>query len=749
MIIILVITKTDWGFINVSKHSSWSSFVVSSFLGLGMSSALAQQAEPDPAAAPVAPVATDDASVEMETIVVNGAYTIREKIDMATGLGLSPQETPQSVTVITQQQIQDQGLTNLVDVVSNAVGVSTNEIDDVRNTFYARGFEISNYQVDGVPLAWSLAADSGETLADTALYDRIEVVRGATGLMTGVGDPSASINLVRKHADSAEFSGYAEAGYGSWDQRQVTADVGGGLNASGSIRGRFVGKIAQGNSYQDLLENQDSLLYGVVDADLSDNTLVRVGASYQDNDPTSPTWGALPTWYTDGSHTDLPRSTTTAADWTRWHTMNTNVFANVVHSFGNGWQLIANYNHLKNAQRTHLLYLSGQLDRDTGVEDYAYPYRASGESKQDSFDAQLKGFFNLFERKHEFVLGALHSEQDAHTISYPALAYDSPAGSLYTWDGSYPEPEWGDASVAQDLTTKQDGYYGAMRFSVTDALKLIVGGRLANWDRKGASYGVAENFGDDNVFIPYAGALYDLTPTHRVYASYTEIYKPQNAREVEGSYVDPVTGKSSEIGLKSRFMDDALQTTLSLFLVKQDNLAQAIPGAVVDGTGDQALPEQAYRGAKGAESKGFEAEVVGRPTERLNVSLGYTQFKAEDADGNKINTEAARRMLKLFATWEVPGATLKGLTVGGGVNWQDEIYGTVGPNPVTGDPDRVYQGSYALVQLMARYAVNPNLSFQLNANNITDEKYYSQVNFFSQYRYGDPANYMGTVRYTF
>lgn len=726
-----------------------------------MSPALAQQAKTDP---PAAPAATEDAPVEMETIVVNGSYTIREKIDMATGLGLAPQETPQSVTVITQQQIQDQDLTNLVDVVSNAVGVSTNEVDDVRNTFYARGFEISNYQVDGVPLAWSLAADSGETLADTALYDRIEVVRGATGLMTGVGDPSASINLVRKHADSAEFAGYADAGYGSWDQRQVITDVGGGLNASGSIRGRFVGKLAQGNSYMDLLESKDSLAYGVVDADITENTLLRIGASYQDNDPTSPTWGALPTWFSDGAKTDLPRSQTTAADWTRWHTMNTNVFANLVHSFSNGWQLIGNYNHLKNSQRTHLLYLSGTVDRDTGVEQYAYPYRASGESKQDSFDAQLKGFFNLFERKHEFVLGVLHSEQDAHTISYPALApYASPAGSLYTWDGSYAEPEWGDSFVAQDLTTTQDGYYGAMRFSVTDALKLIVGGRLASWDRKGESYGVAENFGDDNVFIPYAGALYDLTPTHRVYASYTEIYKPQNSRESSGSYVDPVTGQASEIGLKSRFMDDALQTTLSLFLVKQDNLAQALTGGsdcirlngdpngmcVVSGTEGNAMPEQAYRGAKGAESKGFEAEVVGRPTERLNVSLGYTQFKAEDADGNKVNTEAARRLLKLFVTYELPGAALKGLTVGGGVNWQDEIYGTVGPNPVTGDPDRVYQGSYALVQLMARYAVNPNLSFQLNANNLTDEKYYSQVNFFSQYRYGDPANYSGTVRYTF
>lgn len=724
------------------KHFSLlPAFVVTSACGLAMSPVWAQQAEPAKA---------DEASGEIETIVVNGAYTIKEKIDMATGLGLSPQETPQSVTVVTQQQIQDQGLTNLVDVISNAVGVSTNEVDDVRNTFYARGFEISNYQVDGVPLAWSLAADSGETLTDTALYERIEIVRGATGLMTGAGDPSASINLVRKHADSAEFSGYTEAGYGSWDRRQVTADVGGGLNASGSIRGRFVGKYSQGNSYMDLLESKGSVLYGVVDADITDNTLLRVGTSYQDNDPTSPTWGALPTWFSDGTRTDWPRSTTTAVDWTRWHTMNTNAFANLVHSFSNGWQLIGNYNYLKNAQRTRLLYVSGTVDKDTGVAAAAYPYRATGTAEQNSFDTQLKGFFNLFERRHEFVVGALHSEQDVKTSSYDRPAdfdYGMTAGSLYTWNGdSYPEPEWGAASVAQDATIKQDGFYGAARFAVTDALKLVLGGRLASWDRKGVDYGVAQDFGDHGVFIPYAGALYDLTSAHRVYASYTEIYKPQNARDTSGSYLDPLTGKSSEIGLKSRFLDDALQTTFSLFLVQQDNLAQA--DGIVGGTESQPLPETAYRAAKGTESKGFEVEVVGRPTERLNVSLGYTQFKAEDAAGAKVNTDAPRRLFKLFLSYEVPGDALKGLTVGGGIKWQDEIFGAA-QNPVSGSPDRIRQDRYALVALMARYSVNEQLSFQLNANNLTDEKYYSQVNFYDQYRYGDPRNFMGTVRYNF
>ena len=100
--------------------------------------------------------------------------------------------------------------------MKNAVGVSSNELDNVRSTFRARGFEVSNYQIDGVPLAWSLAGDSSETVADVAIYERVEFVRGATGLLTGAGDPSASINLVRKHADSKELTGYVNLAAGSW-----------------------------------------------------------------------------------------------------------------------------------------------------------------------------------------------------------------------------------------------------------------------------------------------------------------------------------------------------------------------------------------------------------------------------------------------------------------------------------------------------------------------------------------------------
>ena len=203
-------------------HPRNSNLLARAIASLALTPALAVAAETNP-------------STGLEEVVVTGSYLIREDMDMATGLGLTPQETPQSVSVMTAQRIQDQQLQTVTQVVQNAVGVSTDDIDDVRHTYYSRGFEVKNYQLDGVPLAWSLAGDSGETIADTIIYERVEFVRGATGLMTGAGEPSASINLVRKGAHSTDFTGYVDAGTGRWSNNQLSADVATGKIASSPL----------------------------------------------------------------------------------------------------------------------------------------------------------------------------------------------------------------------------------------------------------------------------------------------------------------------------------------------------------------------------------------------------------------------------------------------------------------------------------------------------------------------------------
>lgn len=680
------------------------------------------------------------ATTDSEDIVVTGKYTIDEQIDTATGLGLTIRETPQSVTVITSQRIIDQSLDSVADVAANTPGVNVQQVDDVRNTLNARGFEINNYQYDGVPVPTTLAGSQGETMVDSSIYERIEVVRGATGLLTGAGDPSASINLVRKHANKTQLGGYLNVSYGSWDNYKAEADVGGALNADGSIRARVVGKYKQGDSNVDFYENEKIVLYGVVEADIGENTLVRVGASHQEGNPKGSTWGALPAFFSDNGPTNWSRSKSPAADWTFWDTENQNAFVTLQHEFGNGWEVVANYNWTRNAETTQILYLSGTVDRATGeLSNPAFPYSDDGDSVQNSFDIQVKGKYGLFGREHEFTFGAIHSKQKLETTSYSALAFPA-VTDFYNWNG-IPNPGFSPVGVlGADIETEQTGYFAATRLNVTDKLKLIAGARLASYEQTGITFGTVLNAKEDNQFIPYAGALYDLTDNHRVYASYTEIFLPQNARDFTGATLDPIVGKSYEVGLKSAFFNEALQTSLAVFRIEQDNLAQLDPlGRLIPGV---TPPTVASIAAEGATSEGVEFEIVGEPVQGWNVSLGIAAFKAEDATGLKVNSDFPRETIKLFTTYEFEGGTLNGLTVGGGVNWSSKAYSPA----LLGT---IEQDSFALVSLMSRYKFTDQLSVQANIENVTDEKYFSQVGFFDQYRYGSPRNFEISLNYAF
>jgi outer membrane receptor for ferric coprogen and ferric-rhodotorulic acid len=690
--------------------------------------------------APILGAQAQSSTDTLEEVVVESTYTTDDQLDTATGLGLSISETPQSVSVMTFERIADQNLRSLSDVVYNAPGISAKERDSARHSFSARGFDIDNYQVDGVPMEWSSGGDAGETESDTALYERVEVVRGATGLLTGAGNPSASINLVRKHADMDALRGFATLGFGRWDQRNAMVDVGAPLGFDGRLRGRIVLNHEDGDSFTDLLGNTKSVGYAVIEGDVTQRTLLRAGASYQDNDPQASTWGGLPSWYDDGSRTNWPRSKTIGARWTQWASTNRNYFATALHQINDRWDLRIDYNNARNDAELNLLYLFGSPNRETGLGLGASPYRSDTSREQYSIGARLSGTFDLFGREHEVIVGYSFVEQTYVSDSREVLEAAG-IGNFNIWDGDYPEPTYGAAVVDIDAQTKQRGLYAATRLSVTDALKFVTGGRLATWKETGLSYGEPIAYGDSDVFIPYAGALYDINETHRVYGSYTEIFKPQDALDINRRQLDPVVGAAYELGLKSAFFAGGLHTTIAVFRIEQDNLAQStgelIPGTIFE----------AARAIQGTTSEGFEIEIVGRPLPGWETSFSFTSFTAKDAEDLDVNTQQPRRLLKLFTTYQFLDR-LPALTIGGGVNWEHDSYALT-VNPVTADPQRLTQDAYLLVNLMARYEFSESLSAQLNIDNLLDEKYYGQIGFYDQLSFGEPRNYNVGFSYRF
>lgn len=695
--------------------------------------------------APAAQASDEDAPPEdkaqVEALVVYGRGATANTA--ATGLALTPRETPQSLSVITLEQIEDQAAFRVTDVLAYTTGISVKAVDRGRNMLSARGFEINNFQLDGVPFE---SGNIGLEETSTAIYERVEVVRGATGLLQGAGEPSASINLVRKHADAREFSGELSLEAGSWNHFSGTADVTAPFTKDGAVRGRFVAQVYDEDGFIDLEHSKGFTLYGVVDADLSDATRLSVGASHQRDERSGVLWGQLPYWYTNGERTHWPRSQTSAAKWNQWDTTEQSAFVTLEHAFSSRWSVRGDVSYHRQDEDSKLLWMWGDLDAQTGLGMSAWPYWYNATPEQWNVGLALKGKYDLFGREHELIVGAMYNRLSTGWSNQDPVGAVPDAGDFRAWDGSYPEPEWGERYGMSDKgTTKQSAVYAATRLQLLDQLKLIAGGRLSNWtrDEEVAVYTpTAFTLKESNVFTPYVGLIYDLNDTLSAYVSYTSIFDPQNYKDRDGRYLDPLEGDNYEAGLKADLMDGALRASAAVFRVEQNNFPVVDDGYLVPGTIDPA-----YRAAQGTVSKGYELEVAGKILPAWDISVGWSQFTAKDGDGVAVQAHHPRRVLRLSTKYDLSNA-LDRFSVGGSLRWESRPPQT-GVNPGTGATEPVGQPAYVLVNLLGQFDVTDRTSVQLNINNVFDKTYYSNNAWFAGFVYGEPRNARLTLRHAF
>jgi len=641
-----------------------------------------------------------------EGIVVTG-YGRSDQPTTATGLHLTPIETPQTISVITRQQIDDQALISINDALDFAVGISKKDIDRGRSAISARGFEVQNFQLDGAPFA-NGNVGFGET--STAIYQRVDLVRGAAGLMHGAGDPSAVVNLIRKHADADAFSGQVSLEAASWNRFAGTVDVQSPLDAAGTVRVRAVAQAYRQDGFVDREEKKGLVLYGVVDADLGPRTKLSVGASYQRDDRDGVMWAQLPYWYTDGTRTRWPRSKTTGTDWGFWNTTEISGFATLTHDLGGKWSIRGDLGYHKGLEESRLLWLDGMPNRVTGV----------------------------------LAVGAMVNRLTDGWSNRDPVAMD-PIADFNHWDGTLAQPAWGPRYVSSRGSTTQAALFATTRIGLVGPLKLIGGGRLSYFRRNEEAAGTspAYRLTYKGVLTPYAGLVLDITHNLSAYASYTKIFKPQgNVRDRNGRLLNPLEGKNYEAGLKALLLGGKLLATAAVYRIEQDNLAVPDPGQFVPGTSNPA-----YRGATGTVAKGYELEVVGKVTRQWDLSLGWSDYSAKDAQGVDVLAHQPRRAFNLATKYALAGA-LDGLSLGGALKWESRPPVTA-QNPGTGIVEPIGQPAYAIVNLMARYEMTRQLSLQLNVDNLFDRTFYSGNSWFPGFVYGEPRNARATLRYNF
>ena len=695
------------------------------------------------------------ATTPEETVIVDGSapatfadndeqdYSVKSTT-AGTKMMMTQRDIPQSVSIVSEQRMEDQQLQTLGDVMDSTLGISKSQADSDRVSYFSRGFQIDNYMVDGIPTWFESRWNLGDALTDMALYERVEVVRGANGLMTGTGNPSASINMIRKHATSREFKGNVSAEYGSWNKQRYVMDLQSPLTDDGNVRARIVAGYQDNDSWLDRYHNEKNFFSGIIDADLGETTSLAVGYEYQKIKVDSPTWGGLPRWNTDGSKNSYDRARSTAPDWAYNDKEINKVFVTLKQRFADTWQATMNATHSEIKFDSKTMYVDAYVNKADGmlVGPYSsygpgYDYVGgtgwnSGKRKVDALDLFADGGYDLFGRQHNLMFGGSYSKQNNRYLSSWANVFPAEIGSFNNFNGNFPQTDWAPQSLAQDDTTHMKSLYAATRISLADPLHLILGARYTNWRIDTLSYSMEKNH-----TTPYAGLVYDINDNWSTYASYTSIFQPQNKRDSSGKYLTPVTGNNYEVGLKSDWMNSRLTTTLAVFRIEQDNVAQST-GAPIPGTNG----DIAYKTAKGTVSKGVEFEVNGAITDNWQMTFGATRYVAEDNEGNAVNPNLPRTSVKLFTSYRLP--VMPELTVGGGVNWQNRVYtDTATPYGTF----RAEQGSYALVDLFTRYQVTKNFSVQGNVNNLFDKTYDTNVE--GSIVYGEPRNVSITANYQF
>lgn len=686
----------------------------------------------------------------MERLEIHGERQsgyLNEDQQSASKLDLSVQETPQMVTVISAEQLKDFSLNDLNSALETSATINVEQVETDRVYYTARGFAVNNFQMDGLGLP--LINDNTHGRIDAALYERIEVVHGANGVMTGIGSPSATVNLVRKRP-TGENQGSVSTTVGSWDTYRMEADVSAVINDA--LRVRAVAVVDDRGSYLDRYSNATKLGYVVADYAPNADTLITFGHSESQGNTDGNLWGALTLYYGDGTPTDFAASTNIAANWSDWNINESRSFIDLETALSDYWNLRVAYNRVRTDEDSYLFYtylidpVAG-LDPETGLGLMGYGSEYDLDDKQDSIDAYVSGRFRAWGQEHELVVGANYARMDYVDYSL----YDNHTGNgfpempaLPDWHGSTPFPEFTDNRAGSAIDNTQKAVYLQTRLSLTDSWKVLLGGRYNSFETEGEGYGVDESR-DDSEFVPYFGMTFALNDAVTLYGSYTETFMAQNLRDENFARLPALTGKNSEVGVKAELFDNAALLSLAYFDVQQENLGVGAGDAINPETG---VPEPVYRAVDGIQSKGFELELSGELLPGLQGSIAATAF-AMDGD-QVVEDYTPENLFRTSLTYRPQG--LEQLKLGASYIWQDSIsrvQGVVGPMyDNAGETIVTQQDAYGRLNLMVSYQFTDALQGSLNANNVTDEKYLNSL-LWAQGYYGAPRNFSANLTYTF
>ena len=695
--------------------------------------------------------------VDLPTVTVQGVgkqttsnYTIPAS-SAATGIRLTQRETPQSLSVVTEKQMDDQGLDTLQDVLKQTPGVFHSKMGNNvsgHSQFISRSQAIDSITVDGAPkfLYDYKAIRRGTNNLDSALYDQVVVVRGASGLSNGgMGEPGGTVALERKKP-TAKPAVSVEAGVGSWKHYRFVLDANHPLNADNTLRGRAILVSDHGGDYLPNTSRHNHTFYGILSYDLTPQTHWRLGTEIHRFRNTGSSPFSYLTVAGDPENNQpfkpfvaSPRSNS-SAKWAYGKENSAEIFTSVNHEFENGWTLNGNYSHTYGKSDA----VAGMAGPFVIKPDYSAEFVAERDQAKytdQDFSLSLDGDYPLWGRKHEFNAGISYQYNKETPSYYKRNNYkrnkDGIVPDLRLFDGNFTKPA---------IPYLRDGFahmknfsvYGSTRFKLTDRLALIGGGRFVDWQYRYSSN--RNNFADsrhkNKVFIPYLGASYDLNDNLTAYTSYTTIFRPQ-VRNLDrnGKPLEPQRGKTYELGLKASWFEGRLNASAAAFINKRDHLAKEMY--------DRKNQQVYYESVNRTTTKGVELSVGGRLSDKWLLNASYAYSKLKNDSGNVVNPSYPAHLFKLFTAYDLTDR----LNLGANVNWQSgtNAYDEYQPFTAAGK-EALTQRPYATLDLTAHYKIGKSTRIGLDFENVFNKRYRPMPDI---HVYGTPRSVTATVKHTF
>ena len=666
-----------------------------------------------------------------ETIVVTSQMQ-----SGATKIATPDIETPQSVSIITREQFEEQGAISVRQAVSYTPGVYSNQIGASNRFDYIvlRGFSdgsLDNVYLDGLKMMGDTNSHSS-LVVDPWFLENIEVVRGPASVLYGRSSPGGIVALTSRKP-SFDPGGEIKLFAGNNNQRGAAFDVTGALDDNDRVAARLSGMTRYADSQFDTLKEQRYAIMPSLTWRITDQTRLDLMA-YLHRDPEGGSHSGLPYEGTVVPHYGKKIANTFFEgedDYDKYDRRENMVGYNFEHMFDNGWSVRQKLRYLHTKVELNQVYAAGWLNETELNRGYS-----GSDEKMNAItlDNQLDGSVDTWAVNHRLLIGIDYQDRSNNTTGYygafPAIDAFNPVYGA--------KPDYITMYSREKHKLRQTGYYLQDQMS-WDRWRFTLGGRydqvsVSNIDKLNQTRSDL----DKNNFSTRAALLYLFDNGFAPYISYSTAFTPTSFADENGNVLDPMKGKQWEAGLKYEPEGMNSQFSASVFRINQTNIAT------------KEEPTDPYRSIGEIESKGVELEAISQLTDsfRLQAAYTYTDIrykKSSPEEQGKRAVYAPRNQAIAWQSYDAEIGPLHGLTLGSGVRYV---------NGITSDRLNTHSlPSYTLVDMTIGYDLSQvgikGLSAQLNVNNLTDKSYVAACNSLSYCYFGAERSIVGSVSWKF